>query len=208
MELDDKELERLWYHNQYFLACCLRAGKLAPGLFGNWTSGKIGTAWHGDYHMNYNTQQVFWGVFSGNHVDQNLPYVDLVEKLLPIAQRYAQEKMEMPGAFFPHSAYPVPSQVVAYPAPPWGYEVCETPWTVQSLWWQYLYTLDQDFLRRVYPLLRAATDFIVAFVRRKPMGSTTSFPAPRRRTGAAPWTSGSTKTASWTWRFRNFCSTP
>jgi alpha-L-fucosidase 2 len=35
VELDDKELERLWYHNQYWLACCLREGKVAPGLFGN-----------------------------------------------------------------------------------------------------------------------------------------------------------------------------
>ncbi|MDR3678011.1 MAG: hypothetical protein P4N24_21200 [Acidobacteriota bacterium] len=167
VEFEDKELEKIWYHNQYFLACCLREGKVAPGLFGNWTSGKIGTAWHGDYHMNYNTQQVFWGLFSSNHVDQNLPYVELVENLLPLAQNYAREKMGMPGAFFPHSAYPVPSQVVSYPAPPWGYEVCETPWTVQSLWWQYQYTLDKDFLRRVYPLLRAATDFIAAFVKKE-----------------------------------------
>jgi len=170
VELEDKELEMIWYHNQYFLACCLREGKVAPGLFGNWTSGKIGTAWHGDYHMNYNTQQVFWGLLSSNHVDQNLPYVELVENLLPLARNYAREKMGMPGAFFPHSAYPVPSQVVPYPAPPWGYEVCETPWTVESLWWQYQYTLDQDFLRRVYPLLRAATDFIVAFVKKEADG--------------------------------------
>ncbi len=170
VELEDKQLEKIWYHNQYFLACCLREGKLAPGLFGNWTSGKIGTAWHGDYHMNYNTQQVFWGIFSSNHVDQNLPYVELVENLLPMAQNYAREKFGLPGAFFPHSAYPVPSQVVPYPAPPWGYEVCETPWTVQSLWWQYLYTLDKQFLKRVYPLFRAATDFVVAFVKKESDG--------------------------------------
>jgi hypothetical protein len=170
VEFEDKQLEKIWYHNQYFLACCLREGKLAPGLFGNWTSGKIGTAWHGDYHMNYNTQQVFWGIFSSNHVDQNLPYVELVENLLPMAQNYAREKFGLPGAFFPHSAYPVPSQVVPYPAPPWGYEVCETPWTVQSLWWQYLYTLDKQFLKRVYPLFRAAADFVVAFVKKESDG--------------------------------------
>ena len=170
VQFEDKELEKIWYHNQYFLACCLREGKVAPGLFGNWTSGKIGTAWHGDYHMNYNTQQVFWGVFSSNHVDQNLPYVEVVENLLPMAQNYAREKFGMPGAFFPHSAYPVPSQAVPFPAPPWGYEICETPWTVQSLWWQYQYTLDQEFLKRVYPLLRAATDFIVAFAKKEDDG--------------------------------------
>ena len=170
VEFEDKELETIWYYNQYLLACCLREGKVAPGLFGNWTSGKIGTAWHGDYHMNYNTQQVFWGVFSSNHVDQNLPYVELVRNLLPMAEAYAREKFELPGAFFPHSAYPVPSQVVPYPAPPWGYEICETPWTVQSLWWHYLYTLDSDFLKKVYPLLRLATQFVVAFAKKEPDG--------------------------------------
>jgi len=170
VEFEDKELETIWYFNQYLLACCVREGRVAPGLFGNWTSGKIGTAWHGDYHMNYNTQQVFWGVFSSNHVDQNLPYVEVVENLLPMSQNYAKEKFGLPGAFFPHSAYPVPSQVVPYPAPPWGYEICETPWTVQSLWWQYIYTLDKDFLQRVYPLLRAATQFVVAFAKKQPDG--------------------------------------
>ncbi len=165
VQLDDKELERCWYHNQYWLACCLRRGKLAPGLFGNWTSGHIGTAWHGDYHMNYNTQQVFWGVFSSNHADQHFPYIDLVESLLPMSQKYAREKFNLPGAYFPHCAYPVPSQVVAYPVPPWGYEICETPWVVQSLWWHYLYTQDESILQRVYPLLKAATEFIAGYVK-------------------------------------------
>ena len=164
VEFADRELERIWYHNQYWLACCLREGKVAPGLFGNWTSGRIGTAWHGDYHMNYNTQQVYWGVFSSNRVEQHLPYVELCENLLPIAESFAREKFSLPGAFFPHSAYPVPSKTIAYPVPPWGYEVCETPWTVQSLWWHYLYTLDEDYLRRVYPLLRAAAHFLAAYM--------------------------------------------
>jgi len=170
ISLRDKELERIWYHNQYFLACCLKPGKVAPGLFGNWMSGKIGTAWHGDYHMNYNTQQVFWGVFSSNHAEQHLPYVELCENLLGYSQTYAKENFELPGAFFPHTAYPVPSQTIPYPVPPWGYEICETPWTVQSLWWHYRYTLDFDFLKRVYPLLRAAALFLSAYVKKESDG--------------------------------------
>jgi hypothetical protein len=165
VEFEDKELERIWVHNQYWLGCCLRQGKIAPGLFGNWTSGNIGTAWHGDYHMNYNTQQVFWGVFSSNHADQHYPYIELIENLMPMSEKYAREKFDLPGAYFPHSAYPVPSQVVPYPAPPWGYEFCETPWAVQSLWWHYLYTRDNAVLKRVYPPLCAAARFIAAYVR-------------------------------------------
>lgn len=170
VELEDKALERLWYRSHYLLACCLRQGKIAPGLFGNWTSGNIGTAWHGDYHMNYNTQQVFWGLFSSNHIDQHLPYVKLVEDLMPMAEWNARVQFGLPGAYFPHSAYPVPSHVNPYPVPPWGYEICETPWTVQSLWWHYLYTLDTVYLRRVYPLLKAATDFVVAYLRKESDG--------------------------------------
>lgn len=161
---DKPELEQLWYQNQYVLACCLKPGKIAPGLFGNWSSGKVGTAWHGDYHMNYNTQQVWWGVFSSNHPEQHEPYTRLVESLRPMAEWNARVQFGLPGLYFPHSAYPVPSQVNPYPAPPWGYEICETPWTVQSLWWEYLYTLDEAYLRRVYPLLRGAAEFVAAFV--------------------------------------------
>jgi len=166
VDFEDRELERIWYHNQYFLACCLKEGKLAPGLFGNWSSGRIGTAWHGDYHMNYNTQQVYWGVFSSNHVEQHLPYVELCEKLTALGEEYARDKFGLPGAFFFHSAYPVPSRVNPYPAPPWGYEVCETPWTVQSLWWHYLYTQDHEYLKRAYPMLRAACRFLTAYVKK------------------------------------------
>ena len=166
VELADRELEEIWYRNQYFLACCLKPGTVAPGLFGNWSSGKIGTAWHGDYHMNYNTQQVWWGVFSSNHAEQHEPYTRLVESLMPMAEWNAREQFGLPGAYFPHSAYPVPSSVNPYPAPPWGYEICETPWTVQSLWWQYQYTLDEEYLRRVYPMLRAAADFLVAYLKK------------------------------------------
>lgn len=166
----DNELERTWYWNQYFLACCLKPGKVAPGLFGNWSSGKIGTAWHGDYHMNYNTQQVWWGVFSSNHVEQHEPYTRLVEGLMPMAEWNARVQFGLPGAYFPHSAYPVPSTVNPYPAPPWGYEICETPWTVQSLWGQYKYTLDEAYLRRVYPMLQAAAEFLAAFVTKEDDG--------------------------------------
>jgi len=165
VNFENAELERIWYHNQYFLACCLKPGKVAPGLFGNWSSGRIGTAWHGDYHMNYNTQQVWWGVFSSNHVEQHEPYTRLVENLRPMAEWNARVQFGLPGLYFPHSAYPVPSTVNPYPAPPWGYEICETPWTVQSLWWQYLYTLDEQYLRRVYPLLKGAAEFLTAFAR-------------------------------------------
>jgi alpha-L-fucosidase 2 len=173
----DKDLEKIWYHNQYFLACCLRKNKTAPGLFANWSSGNIGNAWHGDYHLDYNCQQVYWGVFSSNHIDMHAPYVELCENLMPMSEKFAHDSFNMPGAFFPLSAYPVPSQIVPYPAPPWGYQICMTPWAVQSLWWQYLYTQDELYLRRVYPMMRAAARFLAAYVKKEDDGHYHIFPS-------------------------------
>jgi hypothetical protein len=162
----DTELEKIWYHNQYFLACCLRQNKTAPGLFANWSSGDIGSAWHSDYHLDYNCQQVYLGVFSSNHIDMHAPYIELCENLMPMSERFARDSFNMPGAFFPLSAYPVPSQIVPYPVPPWGYQICMTPWAVQSLWWQFIYTQDELYLRRVYPIMRAAARFLSAYVKK------------------------------------------
>ncbi len=167
IRLSDPFLEQLWYRNLYFLNCAARDGVNTPGLFANWSYNQIGTAWHGDYHMNYNTQQPFWATFSSNHLEKNLPYVNLVERLMPVSKRWASEYYELPGAYFPHSAYPVEMTMNAYPVPTWGWEICETPWTVQGLWWHYLYSADTLFLRtRAYEPIKAAVQFLVAYMKR------------------------------------------
>jgi hypothetical protein len=167
VRLADEELERVWYRNLYFLNCSVKPGAFCPGLFANWNYDGIGTSWHGDYHSNYNMQQPFWGVFSSNHLEKHEPYVELVHFLLPLSRKWAREYYQLNGAFFPHSAYPVEMSLPPYPVPTWGWQVCETPWTVQSLWWHYLYSMDREFLRRrAFVPIREATRFIAAYMRR------------------------------------------
>ena len=165
--LGDAFLEEVWYHNLYFLNCSIRPEVTCPGLFANWSYRNIGTAWHGDYHMNYNTQQPFWVCFSSNHLEKHLPYVDLVDRLLPISRKWAREYYDLRGASFPHSAYPVEMNIMPYPVPTWGWEICETPWTVQSLWWHYLYSMDKEFLeQRAFGPIKEAVLFLVDYMRR------------------------------------------
>jgi hypothetical protein len=165
VEFADRELGRIWYHNQYFLACCLREGKTAPGAFGNWTSTNIGTAWHADIHLDYNNAQVYWGVFSSNHAEQHLPYVDFLEHVQPLVKSVARDHFQLPGAFYPITLFPtvVPAEVNPYPGPPWFYIICDAPWAVQSLWWHYLYTQDREFLKRVYPMMADVCRFLAAY---------------------------------------------
>ena len=167
IQLEDDFLERIWYTNTYFLRCVLNGSSKCPGLFGNWMYENIGTAWHGDYHMNYNTQQVFWGLMSANRQELHLPYLRLAEDLLPLSKSWAKDFYQLEGACFPHSAYPVPMSVMPYPSPDWGWEIFETPWTVQNLWWHYTYTKDINLLRdRIYPVMREAAIFLVQYMTR------------------------------------------
>ncbi len=139
-----------------------------PGLFANWMYENIGTAWHGDYHMNYNTQQLFWGLMGANRLEQHLPYLRLTEELIPVSKAWANDFYHLNGVCFPHTAYPVPMSVMPYPSPDWGWEIFETPWTVQSLWWHYTYTKDIKLLReRIYPILKEAAVFLVDYMTRK-----------------------------------------
>ena len=165
--LQDEFLERIWYHNLYFFNCAVKEGVNTPGLFANWSYNDIGTAWHGDYHMNYNTQQPFWMTFSSNHLEKNLSYVSLIEFLMDVSRKWAKEYYNLPGVYFPHSAYPVDMNMNSYPVPHWGWEICETPWAVQGLWWHYLYSGDKEFLRnRGYEPIKAAVEFLVAYMKR------------------------------------------
>ncbi|MDP4186521.1 MAG: glycoside hydrolase N-terminal domain-containing protein [Bacteroidota bacterium] len=167
VKLGDQFLERMWYQNLYFLNCATKDGATTPGLFANWSYNNIGTAWHGDYHMNYNTQQPFWVTFSSNHLEKNLPYVNLIEKLVPVSKSWAKNYYELPGAYFPHSAYPVDMTINAYPVPTWGWEIAETPWAVQGLWWHYLYSGDVEFLKnRAFEPMKLAVEFLVAYMKR------------------------------------------
>ncbi len=167
VELEDEFLERVWYWNLYFFRCAVSPTSTCPGLFANWSYKHIGTSWHGDYHMNYNTQQPFWLPFSANHVELHQPYVSLVHHLLPVSRMWAEKYYGLRGAFFPHSAYPIEMEMMPYPVPSWGWEVCETPWTVQSLWWHYVYTKDVGFLEsQAFELIRDATLFMVDYMRR------------------------------------------
>ena len=121
VKLSDPELEHAWYRNLYFLNCAVREGVTCPGLFANWSYKNIGTAWHGDYHMNYNTQQPFWVTFSSNHVDKHLPYVDLVTPPAhqpPVARDYYGLR-RLPALGLPGREIHVPVSV-----PGWGWEVC------------------------------------------------------------------------------------
>ncbi len=165
--LDDQVLERAWYRCLYLHGCSARAGGIQPGLYGPWVAEKFGWAWHSDYHLDYNAQQTIWGLFSSNHQDLHLPYARMVGDWLPCHERYARAFHNLPGAAYTVSLYPEAGDTPPVPSPPWNVMMCVPPWTVQSLWWHYLYSLDETFLReQAFEPIKQVTAFMNGYMRR------------------------------------------
>lgn len=156
IDIPDKEIERRWYAALYVMGSCSRAGKVAPGLWGNWVTTDH-PKWHGDFHLNYNFQAPFYIVYSANHADLSLPFYQTIWESVPNGRAMAQ-RHGWKGIHFPVSIGP------------WG--LCpESPdgdlgqrsnaaGVALNFIWQYQYTQDTNFLRATaYPYLREVADF-------------------------------------------------
>ena len=156
IEIPDKVLEQHWYAAQYIMGSCSRAGKVAPGLWGNWIT-TDNPGWHGDFHLNYNFQAPFYGVYAANHADVSLSFYQAMNEFVPRGKKIA-EKKGWKGVHFPVSTGP------------WGMcpEGDDTDWGQRSnaayvalnFIWYYQYTQDKDWLKNTgYNFLRAVADF-------------------------------------------------
>ncbi len=94
----EPEVEKFWYASHYLMACCCKTGKFAPGIFGNWITTNF-PAWLGDYHLNYNYEAPWWGVFSSNKVFLADPYDQPLLDYIPKARENARKELGCRGIY-------------------------------------------------------------------------------------------------------------
>ncbi|UVI27354.1 glycosyl hydrolase family 95 catalytic domain-containing protein [Paenibacillus spongiae] len=99
IEIGDELLEKFWYGSHYIMACCSRNKAFAPGLFGSWIT-TDSPAWAGDYHLNYNYQAPWWGVYSSNHIELSEPYDTPLLEYMDNGRRYAEQYLERSGIYY------------------------------------------------------------------------------------------------------------
>jgi hypothetical protein len=99
IEIDDKLIEQFWYSSHYIMACCSGNEKFPPGLFGNWITTNE-PEWAGDYHLNYNYQAPWWGVFSSNHVELTRPYDMPLLQYMEKGKANAKRLLKKNGLYF------------------------------------------------------------------------------------------------------------
>lgn len=165
VETGDSLLDRYYLSSIYLMASAYRAqAPSCGGMYGVWNMDDR-MMYHGDIHLNYNSQAGFYSAFSANRPELALPFFDFVERVMPDGARRAREEMgqmhpslagrSCRGLLFPVSASGIGRFYGGY----WQ-QTMNAPFCIPLFSWYYDYTGDMEFLRdRAYPYIRACGDF-------------------------------------------------
>jgi alpha-L-fucosidase 2 len=173
----DPLLENLWFETLHARRCTNRADRYPPGLFLPSTVQDY-SHWHGDYHTNYNLQEPFWGDYTANHLELGDAYFQAMEPLLEVGRKIARDYYNARGAFVQLSGYPALMEDDPLGCVPMGRMAYMTGWAMNQYWWRYLYTRDEEWLRKTgYPAIRDCALFYTDFLKRGEDGLYHAFPS-------------------------------
>lgn len=160
IEIGDPLIEKFYYGSHYIMACCSRNTNFPPGLFGNWiTTDK--PAWAGDYHLNYNYEAPWWGVYSSNHVELSNPYDAPLMEFIPKGKEYAERFLACRGVYYPVGIGPKGLDTTVFPG---GYglflgQKSDALFATVNMFMRFYHTYDLDYARKVYPYLIEVANF-------------------------------------------------
>lgn len=164
IEIEDKELEALWYRTMFGFACHLSPHAQAPGLNANIPIFDY-SAWNGDYHWNHNVQKWYFPALPVNHGEWYETFAMLVKQHNPIFKRYANQIFGLEGVYVDLYTYPfIPSdRAKIYGS--FGRALAHTGWISQMLYLHYEFTGDKEWLKEnAYPYLSEAADFYANYM--------------------------------------------
>jgi alpha-L-fucosidase 2 len=179
VNIGDTLIEKYYYGSQYLLASCSRNINFPPGLWGNsLTEDASFENWVGDYHLNYNHQSPWWGVFSSNQIALADPYDTPILEYMENAKKHAREYLNCRGVYYPvgigpkgfcPAMYPLTAEKMQfyYKTPETNIEngymflgqKSNAVFASLNMLLRYYYTYDTEYARKVYPFLLEVANF-------------------------------------------------
>jgi hypothetical protein len=164
VELEDKELEALWYRAMYGFACHLKPGCQAPGLNANIPVYDF-SAWNGFYTWNHNVQKWYFPALVVNHPEWYEVFADLIEEHRPVFEYLAHIIFGLRGLYCDLMTAPFAPPERAKTHATFGRALAHTGWLAMMLYQHYEFTGDANWLRaRAYPHIRGAATFYANYL--------------------------------------------
>ena len=99
VEVPDQTIMQRYYLSHYVMACASRDTNFPPALEG-WVTTDAPN-WKSDYHLNYNGEAPYYGLYAANHMAQADPYNQPVFAIANAGQQYGQNQMGVAGIGLP-----------------------------------------------------------------------------------------------------------
>ncbi len=151
-------LERLYFaYGRYLEIASSRGVDLPSNLQGIWNN-MANPAWNADIHSNINVQMNYWPAEPTNLSDMHLPFLNYIWNMAVNHtewQGYAKNKAGMKRGWYT----PTENNIFGGGTSFASTYVIANAWYCTHLWQHYRYTLDKDFLQKVFPAMLTATQF-------------------------------------------------
>lgn len=155
----DPSLTALYFQfGRYLLISSSRPRTQPSNLQGIWNY-DLQPAWSANWTINCNAQINYWAVESANLPECHLPLMDMIREASVDGAKTAKNLYGARGWIAHHNldlwrtTWPVGGTGL------WAIFQVGGAWLCQHIWEHYAFTLDEEFLKDNYPLLKGATQF-------------------------------------------------
>lgn len=161
---EDLELVSLYFQfGRYLMISCSQPGNLPANLQGIWNQDML-PPWDSKYTININTEMNYWPAESCNLSECHTPLFDHIERMREPGRRTARVMYGCRGFVAHHNTDiwgDTAPQDRWIPSTIWPMGAA---WLCLHLWDHYEFGLDDDFLKKAYPIMKEAADFFMDFL--------------------------------------------
>ncbi len=165
-ELQQRMAELYFQYGRYLLISSSRPGSQPANLQGIWND-SMQPCWDSKYTININTEMNYWPAETCGLSQCHLPLFDLLKRMHEKGKKVAESVYGCRGFVAHHNTDlwgDCAPQDIYLPASYW---TMGGAWLCTHIWTHYLYTMDEAFLKEMYPILQDAVLFFEDFLVRK-----------------------------------------
>jgi alpha-L-fucosidase 2 len=149
-------------YGRYLLIASSRPGTQPANLQGLWND-DVNPAWGSKYTININTEMNYWPAEVANLAECHEPLFDLIEELREPGRRTARAHYAAPG-FVAHHNTDLWRATTPVDGARWGLWPMGAAWLSTHLFEHYAFGGDLTFLRKAYPVMREASEFLLGYL--------------------------------------------
>jgi alpha-L-fucosidase 2 len=165
--LPDPDLQaKLFQFGRYITVSSSREGSEPSNLQGRWSQDLLPN-WGSKYTLNVNTEMNYWPSEVANLSECTAPLFHLLEDLAENGAETARLYYDADG-WVSHHNTDLWRGTAPVDAARYGMWPMSGVWLCQHVWEHYLFTEDLDFLRKYYPIMKGAAEFLLDILEENP----------------------------------------